>query len=134
MSKIFKKLNKVASKLSPLDYITKNNPDNKLVSVLEPFGAARTRIDRGDDTSTVLDPGQFFTASKSKTSRDKVAAVEQEEADAKVEANKPLSPTYSSAAQSNDQSARSRRRRGVLANIFAGKKTGSLAGQQQVLG
>lgn len=138
MSNIIKKI----SKIDPLqglknkaanNYFKKN--DNKLTAFFAPGAATQKRLADGDSkTQAILDPGAYFTKSGTKETRDKVAAIQQEEAAAVVKANAPLAPTYGDAQSAQDSSARFRRRRGVLANIFAGKKTGALAGQQQVLG
>lgn len=120
LQKAFKVVDTITN---PIGKVISNNVSkgNVLRQVVDPTGIARQNYaEQGKVTfKNATDPGSVFTKSDAqlKAADDKYnAAVAQASA-----------PTIDSAASAAQQATdRLRRRRGVLANIFGGSKTGTL--------
>lgn len=124
VTKALKKAFKVVDTITnPVGAVISNNVSkgNVIRQVVDPTGIARQNYsEQGKVTfKNATDPGAVFTKSDEqiKTANDKYAAAEAQAS----------APTIDSAANAAQQTAdRLRRRRGVLANIFGGAKSGTL--------
>lgn len=127
IKKVFKPVDQIAKNVfkiaNPVSAILENNvsKSNALRQIVDPTGIARQNYKESGNLTVknATDPGSVFTKSDAqlKAADDKYnAAVAQASA-----------PTIDSAASAAQQATdRLRRRRGVLANIFGGSKTGTL--------